>query len=87
MADTVWIEQPFDFSNWPQLTKREMEMAWYIRQGLSNDQVAAKLVVSTATAKTHVHNLLIKFNVPSRWIIRDVLDAADFNPWGDPPAE
>ncbi|MFM8319443.1 MAG: response regulator transcription factor [Chloroflexota bacterium] len=68
-------------AGWPVLTGRELQVAWGIRRGLSNDEIAAELGIATTTVKSHVHNLLVKFNLRSRWALRDVLNAADFNPW------
>ena len=35
-------------------------------QGLSNGEIAARLVVSLGTVKTHVHNIIDKLAVHSR---------------------
>ncbi|UMG94730.1 response regulator transcription factor [Nocardioides sp. TF02-7] len=48
------------------LTAREREVLGLIGQGLSNDQVAATLQVSVATARTHVGRLLVKLGAHSR---------------------
>ncbi|MET8337179.1 response regulator transcription factor [Streptosporangium canum] len=48
------------------LTVREREVVRLVAEGLSNDQIAAKLVISPLTAKTHVTRALIKLNVRDR---------------------
>jgi DNA-binding NarL/FixJ family response regulator len=48
------------------LTKREREVTAYIAQGLSNEEIAEALVVSVATVKTHVSNLLMKLGIENR---------------------
>lgn len=48
------------------LTTRELEVLRLIAQGLSNQQVAKRLVVSEFTIKRHVANLLTKLGLPSR---------------------
>jgi len=48
------------------LTAREREVAALIAQGLTNRQVAAKLVVTERTAETHVQNILNKLGFTSR---------------------
>jgi LuxR family maltose regulon positive regulatory protein len=48
------------------LSLRELEVLRLIAAGLSNEQIAAELVVTMATAKKHVSNILGKLNVNSR---------------------
>jgi LuxR family transcriptional regulator, maltose regulon positive regulatory protein len=48
------------------LTKREVEVLELVREGLSNREIAEKLVISEATAKLHVRHILGKLGVRSR---------------------
>jgi non-specific serine/threonine protein kinase len=48
------------------LTRRENEIAELIAQGLSNREIAAKLVISQRTAESHVENVLSKFGFTTR---------------------
>ncbi|MER5325036.1 response regulator transcription factor [Streptosporangium roseum] len=48
------------------LTIREREVVRLVAEGLSNDQIAAKLVISPLTAKTHVTRALMKLNARDR---------------------
>lgn len=48
------------------LTEREMEVLALIVDGLTNPQIADKLVISISTTKTHVHSILQKLYVTSR---------------------
>ncbi|WP_344827854.1 response regulator transcription factor [Actinocorallia longicatena] len=48
------------------LTEREREVLTLVGEGLTNDQIAARLVVSPATAKTHVSRAMIKLSARDR---------------------
>lgn len=48
------------------LTEREMEVLNLVAQGKSNQQIADQLVVSVATVKAHISNILAKLQVSSR---------------------
>jgi two-component system, NarL family, response regulator LiaR len=48
------------------LTEREKEVLTYIAQGLNNNQIAEKLVVSRATVHSHVNRILAKLHLDSR---------------------
>ena len=48
------------------LTEREMEVLRLVVQGNSNQQIADTLVISLATVKAHISNILSKLQVSSR---------------------
>jgi DNA-binding NarL/FixJ family response regulator len=49
-----------------QLTDREREVLVLVAEGLSNDEIAGRLVISPATAKTHVSRTMIKLGARDR---------------------
>ncbi|WP_408642282.1 helix-turn-helix transcriptional regulator [Saccharopolyspora indica] len=48
------------------LTRREFQVAEAIAQGLSNKEIAARLVISQRTAEAHVEHILTKLDFGSR---------------------
>ncbi len=54
---------------WPagsDLTERETEILRLVATGMSNDEIAAHLVIGRATVKTHVSNVLMKLQLRDR---------------------
>jgi DNA-binding NarL/FixJ family response regulator len=48
------------------LTRREVDVVRLVAEGLSNRQIARRLVVSEATVKTHLNHVLSKLDVDGR---------------------
>ena len=48
------------------LSKRELEVLQWIDQGLSNAEIAGRLVVAQSTVKTHINNIYTKLGTNSR---------------------
>jgi DNA-binding NarL/FixJ family response regulator len=48
------------------LTEREREVMALVAEGLSNDEIAQRLVISPATAKTHVSRTMVKLGARDR---------------------
>ena len=48
------------------LTRRELEIAQLMADGLTNPEIARRLVISEGTVKTHVSNLLRKLHASNR---------------------
>jgi DNA-binding CsgD family transcriptional regulator len=55
-----------DLSGVPQLTPREQQVAELIADGMSNREIAARLVISQRTVESHVGHILHKFGFTSR---------------------
>ena len=51
------------------LTRRELEVADLVADGLSNPEIAARLLISVRTAQGHVENILRKLGFNSRSLI------------------
>jgi DNA-binding NarL/FixJ family response regulator len=63
-----------------ELTAREREILQMVAAGKANKQIAAELVISERTARTHVSNILRKLDLSSRtqgalWAVREGLAA------------
>jgi len=48
------------------LTGRELEVLRLIEQGLTNQQIAERMVVAASTVKTHINNIYAKLGVQTR---------------------
>ncbi len=53
-------------SGWDSLTPTETKIAAFVGEGLSNPEIAARLLLSRRTVATHVSHILKKLNVHSR---------------------
>ena len=50
----------------PLLTEREREVVGLVAQGMANDEIADRLVISPATARTHVSRSMVKLGARDR---------------------
>ncbi|SCF76950.1 two component transcriptional regulator, LuxR family [Streptomyces sp. MnatMP-M17] len=57
---------PADFAGLGELTEREREVMALVGIGLSNEEIARRLVVSPLTAKTHVSRTMVKLGARDR---------------------
>ena len=48
------------------LTRRELEVADLVAEGLTNREIASRLFVSERTAQNHVQHILDKLDLPNR---------------------
>ena len=56
----------FDGTRIAELTEREREILTMVGKGLSNDDIAAELVISPATVRTHVGRIMVKLDAHDR---------------------
>jgi DNA-binding CsgD family transcriptional regulator len=66
---------------WDELTPREKETAALACLGYTNREMAALMVISINTVKTHIRHVLRKFKVSDRGELRQVLAGWDFDDW------
>lgn len=66
---------------WRALSTREQQVTALICLNYTNPQIAARLFVSPDTVKSHVRNVLRKFNVHSKAELRLALADWDFSDW------
>jgi DNA-binding NarL/FixJ family response regulator len=63
------------------LTKREVEVARLVVQGLPNKRVAVRLGVEVGTVKIHLHNIYQKLQISGRirlaGLSREILSSSD----------
>ena len=59
-------KDPVDVPDLGRLTDREREVVALVAGGLTNDEIAARLIMSGATAKTHVSRAMIKLGARDR---------------------
>ena len=70
------------WERWQSLSPREQQVAALACLGYTNRQIGARLGVSTETVKSHMNNLLRKFNLHSKTELRMALGEWDFSEWG-----
>ena len=63
------------------ITLREREILMWVRDGLSNHAIGAKLGISALTVKNHVQKILRKLGASNR--AQAVAIAMSINAWGD----
>lgn len=70
-----------NLQRWQLLSPRERDIAALACLGYTNRQIAARLYISPETVKTHMRNLLRKFNARSKSELRRLLADWDFSAW------
>ncbi len=70
-----------NLQRWQDLTPREKQTAALACLGYTNQEIAARMVISPNTVKTHMRHVLNKFAVNSKAELRVVLSGWDFREW------
>jgi two-component system, NarL family, response regulator NreC len=78
---THYQSQDVFWHYWETLSPREREVTALTCLGYTNKQMAARLGISPETIKTHVRNVLYKFDVHSKAKLRVMLASWDFSNW------
>jgi two-component system nitrate/nitrite response regulator NarL len=66
---------------WQTLSPREQQVAALVCLNYTNRQIAAQLGISQETVKSHIRNLLVKFDLHSKVELRQLLADWDFSEW------
>jgi DNA-binding CsgD family transcriptional regulator len=75
---------PADEARWGMLTAREREVAALVADGLTNKDIAARLVVSKRTVDAHLEHILGKLGYSSRVQVAALASAARAREQADP---
>ena len=67
------------WQRWEALSSREQQVAALVCQGYTSRQIAARLMIAEETARTHVRNILRRYNLHSRSELRKLFEDWDFN--------
>jgi DNA-binding NarL/FixJ family response regulator len=66
ISDFVNRSHPVNVTGLDELTNREREVMALVGRGLTNDEIAKRMVISPATAKTHVSRVMTKLRARDR---------------------
>jgi DNA-binding CsgD family transcriptional regulator len=68
-------------NQWEVLSLREKDVAALVCLGYTNKEIGIRLGISPETVKTHLRNVLIKFNLNTRSELKLSLKDWDFTSW------
>ena len=66
---------------WEALTPREQQTAALACLGYTNQEIAAHMVISPNTVRTHMRHILHKFEANSKTELREMMAGWDFSAW------
>jgi DNA-binding CsgD family transcriptional regulator len=79
LADRQVAEEQLE--RWRLLTDRQQQVAALTCLNFTNRQIAARLKISPETVKTHMRNLLHRFDLHGKSELREALADWDFSEW------
>jgi DNA-binding CsgD family transcriptional regulator len=79
MASIAAEEYNEKMARWRSLTPREQDVATLVYTGYTNGEIAERLNISIATVKTHIRNILVKFDLNSKDQFRQYFEGWDFS--------
>jgi DNA-binding NarL/FixJ family response regulator len=68
---------------WNELTMREQQVTALTCLGLTNREIAERLVVSPETVKSHIRNTLVKLGLHGKAELRQRFQDWDFSAWDE----
>jgi len=77
-SDDLW-------KKWETLSPRECDIAALACLGYTNKEIGRQLSISPETVKTHLKNVLVKFNLRTRSELKLSLKNWDFSAWQEVP--
>ncbi len=78
---TQYYSSDVRLNQWETLSTRERDVAALVCLGYTNKEIGGKLCISPQTVKTHMRNVLIKFNLHTRSELKLSLQGWDFSAW------
>ena len=73
------------WGHWHSLSPREQEVTALICLGYTNYEIAVRLGISHTTIKTHIRNILYKYQMHGKAELRIALEDWDFREWDRDP--
>jgi DNA-binding NarL/FixJ family response regulator len=70
-----------NWRRWHSLSPREQQVGALVCLGYTNRQIAARLVISVETVKSHIRSILYKFDLHSKRELGLLLGDWDFSAW------
>ncbi len=78
---TQYYSSDVHLNQWETLSIRERDVAALACLGYTNKEIGRRLYISPQTVKTHLRNVLIKFNLQTRIELKLSLQGWDFSAW------